>query len=199
MAQGTDYDIPIYTPAARRFHWWVVLLILIQVPVGLYMTYRGGEMEWINDKGETVKGLWDGITNTLYSSHKTIGLLLLFIVVLRLGYRLSQGAPASDPTVPKALTGLSHAIHWSIYLLLLAVPIIGYIGISYGRYLEVFGVPLPAVTGEDKKFAEEVFEMHELFADILLALVGLHIAGALYHRFIRKDRVVERMLPRKTV
>lgn len=199
MAQNRDYDIEVYTPAARRFHWWVVLLIFIQIPIGLYMTYRGTELEWVNDKSETVKGVWDGITNALYSSHKTLGLFILLIVVLRLGYRLSQGAPRPDPTVPKGLVGLSHLTHWVIYVLLLAVPIIGYIGISYGRYLDVFGIMLPAVTGEDKKIGEKFFEFHELFAQVLGLFIVLHIAGVLYHRFIRKDRVVERMLPKRTV
>lgn len=199
MSQSQDYDIPVYTRAARKFHWWVVFLILLQFPIGLYMTYRGMEMEWINEKGETVKGVWDGVTNTLYSSHKTIGLIILLVVVLRLGYRLAQGAPAPDPTVPKPLIGISHLVHWSMYLLLLAVPIIGYIGISYGRYLDVFGIPLPAITAEDKKMSEEVFEFHELAAQLLALGIAIHFAGALYHRLIRKDRVVERMLPRKIV
>lgn len=199
MAQDQDYDIAVYSPAARRYHWLVALLILIQVPIGLYMTYRGSELEWINDKGETVKGLWDGVTNTLYSSHKILGLVILLIVILRLGYRLSQGAPRPDPTLPKGLVGVSHLTHWSIYLLLLAIPVVGYIGISFGRYLEVFGIALPAVTGEDKKFSEEVFEIHELLGNVLLVLVGLHVGAAIYHRFVRKDRVVERMLPKRTV
>lgn len=196
MAFNDGYDIPIYSRAARRFHWWVAALILIQLPIGFYMTYRGNEMEAVNDKGETVKGVWDGLTGALYNSHKTIGLLILFLVILRLGYRLTHGAPQPDRSVPGALIGVSHAVHWGIYLTLLATPILGYIGISYGRYLDVWGLPLPPVTAEDKKFSETVFEWHETAATILAALAALHIAAAIYHRFIRKDRVVERMLPR---
>lgn len=199
MAHQDGYDIPIYSRSARRFHWGIVLLLLLQVPIGLYMTYRGYEMEGTNEQGEVVKGVWDGITNTLYNSHKTIGLLILLLVVLRLAYRLTKGAPPSDPSVPPALTGLSHLIHWSLYLLLIAMPVAGYLGISYGRYLDVFGVPLPPVTIEDKKFAEEIFSWHGLGARILLALVVLHIAGAVYHKFVRRDRVVERMLPKRVV
>jgi len=199
MAHHDRYDIPIYSRAARGFHWWVALLVFIQAPIGFYMTYRGKEMPGVNDKGEPVVGVWDSVTDLLYNSHKAIGLLILLLVVLRLGYRLSHGAPPSDPSVPPALTGLSHFAHWAIYLLLLAVPVIGYMGISFGRYLDVFGLPLPAVTMEDKKFSEEVFEWHELAAVLLLVFVVLHILGAIYHRAVRKDRVVERMLPRRTV
>lgn len=197
MADEERYDIPVYSRQARMFHWWIALFLLLQVPIGFYMTYRGYDMEAVNDKGEVVKGLWDGITNTLYSSHKLLGLIILLFVVLRLSYRLVYGAPAPDRSVPAPLTGASHLLHWGLYLALLATPIIGYVGISYGRYLSVFGLPLPPVTIEDKKFAEEVFEYHETAAIILLCLIGVHVAGALYHKFIRKDRVVERMLPKK--
>lgn len=199
MASNDGYDIPVYSPAARRFHWWVALLILIQFPIGFYMKFRAYEMEGVNDKGETVKGIWDGVTDLLYNSHKSIGLLILVLVVLRLSYRIVHGAPPSDRSVPSALIGASHAVHWGLYLALLIVPVIGYLGISYGRYLDVFGFPLPPVTGEDKKFSETVFEWHEVAATVLLALVAVHFGAAIYHRFIRKDRVVERMLPRRIV
>jgi cytochrome b561 len=198
MAQDPAHDLPTYTRAARKFHWGVALLILIQFPIGLYMTYRGYEMMGVNDKGEAVKGVWDSLTNTLYSSHKAIGITILLLVLARLVYRLSQGVPRSDPSVPAALTGVSHLVHWSIYLLLIAVPIGGYIGISYYGALDVFGIPLPAVTEKDEKFSEVIFGYHELAGKILFALVVLHISASVYHKFVRKDRVVERMLPKKT-
>ena len=199
MANHEGYDIPIYSSAARKFHWWVAALILVQLPIGFYMTYRGTEMMGVNEKGEPVKGVWDGLTDLLYNSHKAIGLMLLLLVVLRLGYRLSHGAPPSDRSVPAALTGVGHLVHWGLYLALIVVPVIGYIGISYGRYLDVFGLPLPAVTGEDKKMSEELFEWHEMAAFVLIGLALAHIAGAIFHKFVRKDRVVERMLPKRIV
>lgn len=197
MAHDPAYDIPVYARPARRFHWLVAFLILLQIPIGLYMHYRGNEMPGVNEKGEPIKGVWDATTNFLYSSHKTIGLLILAIVVARLIYRLTQGAPRSDPSLPAAMTGISHAVHWSIYLLLLAIPIVGYTAVSYGRYLDIFGIPFPPVTVEDKDAAKEMFELHETAAWILLALVSLHISAAIYHKFVRNDRVVERMLPKR--
>ena len=197
MAQDPSYDLPTYSPTARRLHWLVALLVFIQLPLGFYMSYRGNDMENVNEKGETVKGLWDALTGVLYSSHKVIGLTVLLLVVLRLIYRLTQGAPRSDPTVPAALTGVSHLVHWSLYALLIAVPIGGYIAISYGGYLEVFGVHLPAITEKNDDLSKEVFEWHETGAILIIAFVALHIVAAIYHKFVRKDRVVERMMPKK--
>lgn len=197
---GDTSDIPVYAPAARRYHWLVAFLILIQFPIAFYMTYRGYQMPaGVDDAGAAKFGVWDEVTNTLYSSHKLIGIIIFSVVLLRLAYRLMNGAPRPDPSVPSAMIGISHGVHWSIYLLLLAVPIGGYIGTSYYGALNVFGIPFPAVTEKDQKFSETVMEYHELAAIILLSLVALHIAASIYHRFVRKDRVVERMLPKRTV
>lgn len=197
MAQDPKYDLPTYTPVARGLHWWIALLVLIQLPLGFYMAYRGNEMPGVNEKGEPVKGVWDALTGTLYSSHKVIGLTILLFVALRLLYRLTQGAPRSDPTVPPALTGISHLVHWLLYALLIAVPVIGYTAISYGDYLDVFGVHLPAITGKNEDRAKEIFEWHETGAVLIIIFATLHIAAAVYHHFVRKDRVVERMIPKR--
>jgi cytochrome b561 len=197
MAQDPRYGLPTYTPTARALHWLIAFLVFIQLPLGVYMSYRGNEMETVNEKGETVKGVFDALTGALYSSHKLIGLTIFLLIVLRLLYRLSHGAPRSDPSVPPALTGASHFVHWMLYVLLIAVPIAGYLAISYGRYLEVFGIPLPAITEKNEDVSKKIFEWHETGAFLILAFVTLHVLAAIYHRFVRKDRVVERMLPRK--
>jgi cytochrome b561 len=197
MVQDPKYDLPTYTPTARGLHWLIAFLIFIQLPLGFYMSYRGNDMPSVNEKGEAVKGVWDGLTDFMYSSHKLIGLTVFALIVLRLLYRLTRGAPRSDPTVPPALTGVSHLVHWALYALLIAMPIIGYKAISYGDYLDVFGVHLPAITEKNEALSKEVFEWHETGAYLIIAFVTLHIIAAVYHRFIRKDRVVERMIPKQ--
>jgi cytochrome b561 len=199
MAQDPKYDLPTYTPTARGLHWLIALLIFIQLPLGFYMAYRGNDMPSVNEKGEPVKGVFDALTGFLYSSHKLLGLTILALVVIRLLYRLTRGAPRSDPTVPAPLTGVSHLVHWTLYALLLAVPILGYLAISYGNYLDVFSIHLPAVTDKNEDLSKEVFEWHELGATLIIAFVSLHIVAAIYHRFLRRDRVVERMIPKRAV
>lgn len=194
MAQD---GIEVYSPRARFYHWLTAFLVLIQFPIGFYMYYRGNEMPYVDAEGTTKVGLWDATTGFLYDSHKVIGVVVLAVVLARLIYRFRTGAPRSDASVPAALTGISHLVHWSIYVLLVAVPIGGYLGSSFGGYLKPFGFALPAVTMEDKDASKEILGWHGVAAKVLLLLILIHVAAAIYHRVVRKDRVVERMLPKK--
>ena len=179
-----DTQVEIYTPTARRLHWWTVALILIQVPLGLYMAYRGN-----------VQGIFDDLTNNLYSSHKLIGMIIFLVVLARLAYRLTHGAPADEPTLEAWHKGASHFNHWGLYLLLLATPIAGYIGISQYPALNIFGIPLPGIVAENQEAASRTFLIHFYLALVLVAFVAIHVGAALYHYVIRKDNVVTRMLP----
>jgi cytochrome b561 len=174
-----------YSVAARRFHWWTVAFLAVQIPIGLAMVYRG--------KGLNV---WDALTNWLYSTHKLLGLIILCVVVARLSYRLTKGAPADEPTLEPWQKGVSHATHWLLYLLLIVVPIGGYIGISLFPALDVHGFTLPAVASPDQQAAERVLFWHMVGAFTIVALAGMHVAAALFHYLIRKDGVLQRMLVR---
>lgn len=180
----SDTQVEIYSPPARRFHWWTVALILVQVPLGLYMAYRGN-----------VLGIFDDLTNNLYSSHKLIGIIIFLVVLARLAYRLMHGAPADEPTLEWWHKAASHFNHWGLYLLLLATPIAGYIGISQYPALNIFGIPLPGIVAADQDAAGRTFMIHFWLALVLVAFVAIHVAAALYHYVIRKDNVLTRMLP----
>lgn len=174
-----------YSVAARRFHWWTVAFLAMQIPIGVAMVYRGNALN-----------LWDALTNFLYSSHKLIGLTILCLVAARLAYRLTHGAPADEPTLEPWQKGLAHATHWLLYLLLIAVPIGGYLGVSLYPALDVFGFSLPALTAPNQAAAERVFFWHMLGAFAIFLLAGMHVAGALFHYLIRRDGVLARMLVR---
>jgi cytochrome b561 len=161
-----------YSPLARRFHWWTVVLVAVQIPMGLAMSYRGH-----------VLNVFDVVTNTLYSSHKLLGLVIFFVVIARLAYRLAHGAPPDEPT------------HWALYLMLLAVPVLGYVGVSLYPALEIFAIPLPAVTAANEAAAERVFAAHYLGAMLIVLLLCAHVGAALFHYLIRRDGVLARMLP----
>jgi cytochrome b561 len=177
--------VEIYTKIARRLHWTTVLLLAIQIPVGLYMVYRGNTLN-----------LWDNLTNALYSGHKLVGLVILVIVIWRLVYRFRRGAPVDEPTIEPWQRIVSRLNHWGLYLLLLVTPIVGYVGISLFPALDIFGVPLPGVVAPDKEAAKTAFGIHGLLVLLLVLMIALHVAAALYHYLIRKDNVLGRMIPR---
>jgi cytochrome b561 len=175
-----------YSTAARRFHWWTVAFVAVQIPVGLYMAYRGNTLN-----------LWDGLTNTLYSSHKLSGIIIFCLVLARLLYRLSHGAPPPEPTIEPWQLAAANFNHWGMYLLLLIIPILGYIGISLFPALDIFGLfSLPGIVAPDQEAAKRVFYFHWLGALILVLMIGIHVSAAMFHYFIRKDGVLRRMLVR---
>jgi cytochrome b561 len=170
-----------YSTTARRFHWWTVLLVAAQVPVGLFMVRYGAATDFAAP------------TAQLYDGHKLTGLVILVLVLLRLGYRLAHGVPADEPTIEPWQKVLSHITHWAIYALLIIVPLLGWLAISYYGPFEPFGIKLPALASQDDARATQVFFLHMLGAYALILLVGMHVAGALFHYVIRKDGVLSRM------
>ena len=118
-ATAATGQVELYSRTARFFHWSIVALIVVQAPLGVYMAYRGNTLE-----------IWDALTGGLYTSNKLIGVTILVVVLCRLAYRLTHGTPADEPTIEPWQKIASHLNHWGMYVLLLCVPVAGYIGIS---------------------------------------------------------------------
>ena len=119
MAEDTrEDDFTPYSATARFLHWLTVAVLLVMVVTGLVMVYRGKDLN-----------IWDQLTNTLYTTHKTLGLLLLALIVVRLGYRLMRGAPVDEPSLNGLQRFVAHFTHWAIYALLIGLPVLGWIGI----------------------------------------------------------------------
>ena len=181
----TSEKTEIYSPTARGLHWLTVALVALQVPIGLIMVYRGSTLD-----------IWDTLTNTLYSSHKLIGLVILTVVLVRLVYRVTQGAPQHEPTLTTWQIQISLLNHTWMYLLLIVTPLLGWLGVSLFPALDIFGLfQLPALAAPDQQAAGYVFAFHIAAASLLVAMIVLHVAAALYHRFVRRDAVLSRMLP----
>jgi cytochrome b561 len=177
--------VEVYKRTARFLHWLTVALVAVQLPVGLYMTYRGNTLN-----------VWDKLTGALYNGHKVVGVTILLVVLWRLAYRLTRGAPADEPTIEPWQRLASHLNHWGMYLLLICVPVAGYIGISLFPALDIFGLfSLPGVVAPDKEAAKTVFFVHGVLARLLVLLILVHVVAALFHYFVRKDNVLGRMLP----
>jgi cytochrome b561 len=179
--RGAAIEDPTYSLTARRLHWWTVLLLATQVPLGLFMVRLGAATDFAEPTGK------------LYDSHKLIGLAILMLVLARLAYRLAHGAPADEPTLEPWQKGVSHITHWVLYGLLIIVPMLGWLAISYYGPFEPFGIKLPTLTAQNDAKATQVFHWHRLAAYALILFIGMHVGAALFHYVIRRDGVLCRM------
>ncbi len=184
---ATARNIAVYSRIARFFHWVTALAVVLMLASGFYMTYRGKDLE-----------IWDGTTNFFYTSHKLLGFALLWLVVARLAYRLTAGAPGHKPSLAAWQRVASALNHWGLYLLLLAMPILGWWSVSLFPALNIFGwFDLPAIAAPDREFYKDISTYHGLGGRLLLALVALHLLAVIYHVVILKDGVLRRMLPKR--
>ena len=182
---ASDPNVPArYAPAARLLHWVVALLVIGLIPLGLYMVARGEATGF------------DALTGSLYSLHKLVGFLVLWLMVLRVLVRLRRRAPAPLASLTLFERVGSVTVHAALYLLLLVVPLLGWAGTSAYPALDVFGLfNLPALLPPDEALAKRILGIHGLLAQLLGVLALGHIAAALYHRFLKRDGVMARMWP----
>lgn len=166
---------------AQLFHWLIVALIIVQVTLA----------EMADDLPNGVRKL------TLLARHKSFGITILMLVILRLAWRsLNPHPPLPDNLKPyeRRLASLTHG---ALYTLLFAVPLSGWtMSSARGFPVSWFGfLQLPDLVPRSRPLYEALVTTHVTLVCILLAIVALHIAGALKHHFVHKDDVLRRMLP----
>lgn len=167
-----------YTRTAVLLHWLVALLIFAAFPLGVYMA----DLPFSPTKLQ------------LYSYHKWIGITVLLLVAVRLAWRATHAAPAAAPA-PRWQQAAATATHHLLYVLMVAVPLTGWLMSSAKGFQTVwFGVlPLPDLVAKDKALGDLLQTVHKLLNFTLLALVAVHIGAALKHHFIDKDGLLKRM------
>lgn len=168
-----------YSTPAIVLHWLVALLIFVAFPLGLYMADLPLSPEKLK----------------LFSYHKWIGVTVFMLAGLRVVWRLTHQPPALPDSVVRWQRHASAAVHGLLYLLILVIPISGWLMSSAKGVQTVwFGVlPLPDLIGKDKALGEVLGEIHETLNYTMLALVVLHVAGALQHHFIERQPFLQRM------
>lgn len=179
-----------YGWVAITFHWVVAALILFQLGLGIYMIefVKEGSMEQFR----------------VFQLHKSVGITILLLALLRLLWRLIDPPPELPDTMRGWEKMLAKISHFGLYLLMLLIPFLGWAVVSsspLGIPTKLYGtIPwphLPILTDVANKEAVSEFfaEMHEIFAFLLIALLVAHVAGALQHHFIKRDDVLRRMSP----
>lgn len=167
---------------AQAFHWTIAALIIAQGVIGLTMV----ELSLSPAK---VK---------VFALHKSIGLTVLALVLLRILWRLGQRAPRDPVSMPRWQRLAAHATHFVLYLLMLALPLSGWLFNSASNApLAWFGVlHLPSQTGRvEPQLKAFALSAHVTLFWILVALLVLHAGAALWHHYAQRDEVLLRMLP----
>ena len=170
---------PGYGLLHKTLHWVVFGLIVAQYTVGSIMPHIGNntlDEGWVH---------W----------HFLIGAAILFFVVIRLGWRMASPVPL-DTHGPVWQLHLARLTHTMLYVLILVMTFLGWAATGYrGWTVTLFGViPLPPLAEKGASWAHTAGDVHNFLVYVLLAFILLHIAGALYHYFVMRDRVLQRML-----
>jgi len=132
----------------------------------------------------------------LLANHKSVGITILILVIVRLVWRLRKPPPALPATMPKWQVTASHVSHWSLYVLLLAMPVSGWLMSSASAYsVSWFNLfQLPDFVAPDPEL-KDVFEAaHEVIGKLLIVVAGIHVLAAIKHFAIDKDGVLARMI-----
>lgn len=170
----------------RSLHWLTALLILTAIPLGLI----ANDMAYDTSAALAQKA-------QLFSYHKTIGIAAFATALARILWALTQSHPAPLHPERRAETTLAGAIHWTLYISMLAVPLSGWIHhaatAGFAPILWPFGQDLPLIA-KSESLAGLAASLHWVFTKLLVASILLHIAGALKHHIIDKDATLRRMI-----
>ena len=176
MQTVTSWSAP-----AKFFHWLIAALILAQIAFGL------AAVNWPLSPTKLSLFVW----------HKSTGMLILALVALRLLWRLTHPAPALPPDTPAWERNAACASHFLLYILLIALPLSGWvIASASGVPFRIFWqIPLPAIVAVDKQMADAAALIHFWLIVVFLGLLALHVGAALRHHYVKRNDVLVRMLP----
>lgn len=177
-------DTSKYPLSLRVIHWLSFLLILALIILGYWMTNRSGA------------NIWDATTNALYAWHKALGFTILMIVGVRIAVRAYAPRTSAPQSLPLTQRKLIQVVHFSLYVLLIAVPLFGWAGVTaFPALITLGGYNLPAMPGVlvDQALAKRLLEIHGTLAIALIVLALGHIAAALKHLLIDKDGIFNRI------
>jgi cytochrome b561 len=172
---------PNYTATAKAIHWLMALLLIGLLALGFYMH----DLPLSPDKLK------------LYSWHKWAGVTAFLLVAFRLLWRVTHRPPALPGSMPKLMQFAAHAGHLALYLLMIAIPLTGWLMSSAKGFQTVyFGVlPLPDLLDKNKELGDLLAEVHKYLNLLFIAVLAGHVGAALKHHLIDKDDILTRMLP----
>ena len=191
MIRNTDMS---YGSVAKWLHWLTALLVLVAYLLVLYLDLV------LDGEGP--------LRSPIIRTHKAIGASILIFIVLRLWWRSTNPSPKLPDSMPKWQVHASHVSHFSLYALLIAMPISGYLGNGSGVSFGIFAIPgfaktaigawtldLVGMTFEEWEVVFDTFHYQIVGPYVLWVIIAAHAGAAIYHHYVEKDDVLKRMLP----
>ncbi len=168
-----------YTRFAVALHWIVALVVFAQFALGWLM--------------QEIAKQPPGPRASAFNVHKSIGLVILALMLVRIAWRLSHPAPAFPP-MPRWQARAALANHVLLYALLVAMPLAGYLGSAFSGYpVRFFGIVLPSWAAKNDAMKQAMSEVHLVAAWLLAASVLVHLAAVLKHAMVDRDGILARM------
>ena len=173
--------VAVYNPVLRTIHWLMAALIFAALPLGVWASQL--------PRGET--------RSEVLFVHKSFGVTVLALVVLRIVVRVIVGAPAYAEPLGRLVHAAARAGHLALYALMVALPVTGYLSSSAGGHeVSFFGLfSLPNLVGENKALDHAAGQAHYLFAWMIGVTLALHLAAVVWHARVKRDTVLTRMWP----
>ena len=170
-----------YRAPAIALHWLVAILVAAQFALGWWM--QGIAKQPVGPRVDA------------YNLHKSIGLTILALMIVRIAWRITHPPPAL-PAMPRWQAGLARATHLLLYVLLVVHPLAGYLGSAFSGYpVKYFGLVLPSWAPQSVPLKDFMSAAHLATSWLIAAAVLLHLLGVAKHAIVDRDALLARMLP----
>lgn len=177
---GEDSPVLRYTRIAMAMHWLLAFGLIYQLGLG----------EWMGDIPKSPPG----IRAEWFNWHKSIGILLGLLIVLRSIWRLTHQPPAFPQGLPLWQTWAANINHSLLYGCMLVMPLSGFLGSSFTAYpIKFFGTSLPRLWEASADLKEFFSSIHTACSYVFIFVIAVHVMAALWH-MLRRDGIAKRML-----
>lgn len=168
-----------YGGGSRFLHWVIAFLVIGMLVYGFYM-----------------EDIPQPYRSAAFYSHKLLGLTILFLMLLRIAWALINEKPAMPFNTQAWESFAEKFVHYSLYLALIAMPMVAWVGsVAGGRTPRIGSFEFYLPVAYNKDLSHLMFKLHKQLAWVIIALLIIHVAAALFHHFVRRDKVLNRMLP----
>jgi cytochrome b561 len=175
-----------YDRIAMTLHWIIAVGVLAQIALGLWMI--------------DIPKLPAGVRAYWFNLHKSIGMTLGVLIVVRLAWRMTHRPPPLPSTMPRWQVRAAGASHMLLYACMLTMPLAGYLGSVFSGYpIRYFGLVVPGWGWKDEALKDFFSTVHFIAALAFISLIKLHVLAALKHLLYDRDGVFHRMLPHRFV